>query len=169
MQALVKESKLKVSLIIIASCMCIQVLCNHNNTHIHTYTYTCTTNPPYTVLFVTTYVLFVSPLTTTIVYTSMMYFITSSTENDRATYPDLVKFLTDIRDWQALAAHLLPGKSAAAIDKIRSIHNGNVQECKKALFMEYLTIGDKSWSTVMTALVNIGNDDLAEDIKQKLG
>ena len=99
----------------------------------------------------------------------MTYFITSSTENDRATYPDLVKFLTDIRDWQTLAAHLLPGKSAAAIDKIRAIHNGNVRECKKALFMEYLTIGDGSWSTVMTALVNIGNDDLAKVIKQKLG
>ena len=99
----------------------------------------------------------------------MMCLITSPTENDRITYPDLVKFLTDIRDWQTLAAHLLPGKSAAAIDRIRAIHNGNVRECKKALFMEYLTVGDGSWTTVMTSLINIGNDDLAKDIKQKLG
>ena len=99
----------------------------------------------------------------------MMCLITSPTENDRITYSDLVKFLTDIRDWQTLAAHLLPGKSAAAIDRIRAIHNGNVRECKKALFMEYLTVGDGSWTTVMTSLKNIGNDDLAKDIKQKLG
>ena len=99
----------------------------------------------------------------------MYLIITSPTENDRTTYPDLVKFLTDIRDWQTLATHLLPGKSAAAIDRIRAIHNGNVRECKKALFMEYLTTGDRSWTTVLTALVNIGNDDLAKDIRQKLG
>ena len=80
-----------------------------------------------------------------------------------------MKFLTDIRDWQTLAAHILPGNAAGPIKRIRDIHNGNVRECKKALFMEYLEAGDRSWSTVMTALISIGNDDLAEDIKQKLG
>ena len=99
----------------------------------------------------------------------MICCITSIIENDRTTYSDLVKFLTEIRDWQTLAAHILPGNTAAPIDRIRAVHNGNTRECKKALCIEYLKNGDRSWNTIMTALVKIGNDDLAKDIKQKLG
>ena len=97
------------------------------------------------------------------------YYIALPTENDRTTYPDLVKFLTEVRDWQALAAHILPGNAAGPISRIRAVHNGNTRECKKALCFEYLTTGDRSWNTIMTALVNTGNDDLAKDIKRKIG
>ena len=93
----------------------------------------------------------------------------SITENDRTTYPDLVKFLTEIRDWQTLAAHILPGSADGPINKIRATHNGNVRECKKALFMQFQESGDRSWNTIMNALIRIGNDKLAKDIKKKLG
>ena len=93
----------------------------------------------------------------------------SITENDRTTYPDLVKFLTEIRDWQTLAAHILPGSAAGPIDRIRATHNGNVRECKKALYMQFLEKGDRSWNTIMNALTRIGNDKLAKEIKKKLG
>ena len=109
----------------------------------------------------------ISSIIYTYKFDSLLTFI--STENDRTTLPDLVKLLTDIRDWPTLAAHILPGNAAGVIKRIRDIHNGNIRECKKALFMEYLETGDKSWSTLMTALISTGNIDLAEDIKQKLG
>ena len=102
----------------------------------------------------------------------MMYsshYRTLPTENDRTTYPDLVKFLAEIHDWQTLAAHILPGSAAGPIDRIRAVHNGNTRECKKALCIEYLRSGDRSWNTIMTALVNTGNDDLAKHIKQNIG
>ena len=98
-----------------------------------------------------------------------MQCITSPTENDRTTYADLLDYLKDFRDWQTLAVHILPGNTDGPIDKIRATHNGNIRECKKALFLQFLETGDRSWNTVMDALIETGNDNLAEEIKQKLG
>ena len=78
-------------------------------------------------------------------------------------------YLQDIRDWQKFGMHILPGNSTGPIEKIQATHNGNFRECKKALFIEYMNTGDRSWKTVIAALVKIGYDDLAEEIKQKLG
>jgi len=94
---------------------------------------------------------------------------TPTTERDRTTYADMLDYLKDIRDWQALATLILPGDAARTIERIRATYNGNTRECKKALFIEYLENGDKSWNTVIAALLTTGNDDLAEDIKRKLG
>ena len=55
--------------------------------------------------------------------------------------------------------HILPGNYAGPIEKIQATHNGNFRECKKALFIEYMNTGDRSWKIL----------DLAEEIKQKLG
>ena len=90
-------------------------------------------------------------------------------EKDRTTYSDLLDYLKDIRDWQKLGMHMLPGNYAGPIEKIQATHNGNFRECKKALFIEYMNTGDRSWKTVIAALIKIGYDDLAEEIKQKLG
>ena len=65
--------------------------------------------------------------------------------------------------------HILPGKSAGPIEKIQATHNGSFRECKKALFIEYLDHGDRSWKTVIAALIKCGLNDLAEEIKQKIG
>ena len=90
-------------------------------------------------------------------------------EKDRTTYSDLVDYLQDIRDWQKLGMHILPGNFTGPIEKIQATHNGNIRECKKALFIEYMNTGDRSWKTLIAALMKTGYDYLAEEIKQKLG
>ena len=65
--------------------------------------------------------------------------------------------------------HILPGNYAGPIEKIQAKHNGDFRECKKALFIKYMNNGDRSWKTVIAALIKCGLDDLAEEIKQKLG
>lgn len=91
------------------------------------------------------------------------------TERDRTTYPDLLYFLKDVSDWQSLGAHILPGNTEGPIEIIYTTHKGDVQECKKALFLEYLKAGDRSWTTVIAALIKIGNKNLAKEVKQNLG
>ena len=91
------------------------------------------------------------------------------TERDRTTYPDLLYYLKDVSDWQTLGAHILLENSERPIEIIYATHKGDVQECKKALFLEYLKAGDRSWNSVIAALIKIGNKNLAKDIKQKLG
>ena len=65
--------------------------------------------------------------------------------------------------------HILPGNSAGPIEKIQAAHNGDFRESKKALFIDYLNNGDRSWKTVIAALIKCGQDDLAREIRQKLG
>ena len=98
-----------------------------------------------------------------------VYSFTLFTERDRTTYPDLLYFLKDVSDWQSLGAHILPGNTEGPIEIIYTTHKGDVQECKKALFLEYLKAGDRSWTTVIAALIKIGNKNLAKEVKQNLG
>ena len=93
----------------------------------------------------------------------------SPTERGRTTYPDLLYYLKDVSDWQTLGAHILPGNSEGPIEIIYATHKGDVQECKKALFLEYLKAGDRSWNSIIDALIKMRNKNLAKDIKQKLG
>ena len=90
------------------------------------------------------------------------------TESNRTTYPDLLYYLKDFSDWQALGAHILPGNSEELIQIIYTTHEADVQECKKNLFFEYLKAGDRSWSTVIAALIKIGNKALASDIHKRI-
>ena len=94
---------------------------------------------------------------------------TSPTEKDRTTYPDLLYYLKDVSDWQTLGAHILPGNPAGPIEIIYTTHKGDVRECKKALFLEYLKIGDRSWTSIINALIKTDHKNLAKEIKQKLG
>ena len=68
-----------------------------------------------------------------------------------------------------LGMHILPGNSAGPIEKIQAAHNGDFRECKKALFNEFLNNGDRSWKTVIAAVIKCGYDDLAEEIQEKIG
>ena len=77
--------------------------------------------------------------------------------------------MKDVSDWQTLGAHILPGNPAGPIEVIYTTYKGDVQECKKALFIKYLRSGDRSWKTVIAALIKADYDNLAEEIKQKLG
>ena len=95
--------------------------------------------------------------------------IISLIEKDRTTYADLLDYFKDFKDWQVLATHLFPSNSAILIERIRATHNGNIRECKKAMFTEFLKTGDRSWNTVIAALLKTGNDSLVKEIKQKLG
>ena len=99
----------------------------------------------------------------------VVFMLKFSSEKDRTTYSDLLAFLKDLRDWQTLGTHILPGNTAESINRISAAHNGNVRECKKALFNEYLRFGDRSWRTVIAGLIKTGCDNLAKDIKQQLG
>ena len=90
-------------------------------------------------------------------------------EKDRTTYSDLLHYLQDVDNWQTLGANILPGEPAGLIKIIHRTYNGDVRECKKELFIEYMRNGDRSWKTVIAALIKIGDKNLAEGIKKKLG
>ena len=78
-------------------------------------------------------------------------------ERDRTTYSDLLDYLHDVDDWKALAVNILPGEPTGLIKIIERSYNGDVRECKKELFSEYMKNGDRSWNTVIAALTKIGN------------
>jgi len=90
-------------------------------------------------------------------------------DRDRVTYAGLVELLKDVNDWYKLGVHLLPKGSTEQLEKIHRFYEGNVRECKKALYIKYLEVGDRSWTTVTTALVKIGHKELAKVITQTLG
>ena len=81
----------------------------------------------------------------------------------------MLDYLKDLSDWQTLGAHILPGHPAGQIEIIYANHKGNVRECKKELFIEYLKTGDRSWKTIIAALIKMKHTNLADDIKQKVG
>ena len=47
--------------------------------------------------------------------------------------------------------------------------NDDIQTCKRELFTIYMQMGDRSWNTVIAALIKCGHKNLAKDIKQELG
>ena len=101
--------------------------------------------------------------------TECLYVHTSFTEKDRTTYPDLLDYLQDVDDWQTLGANILPGDPTGLIKIIHRTYNGDVRECKKELFIEYMRNGNRSWTTVIAVLNKMRYTNLAKDIKQKLG
>ena len=87
---------------------------------------------------------------------------------DRVTYAGLVEQLKDVNDWYQLGMHLLPKSDIKQLEEIHKHYEGNVKECKKALFIKYLELGDRSWNTVIAALTNTGYKGLATTIIQNL-
>ena len=116
---------------------------------------------PYDNLYITTRIFYNSYCCCTVYFTH--------TEKDRTTYSDLLHYLQDVDDWQTLGANILPGEPSGLIKIIHRTYNGDVRECKKELFIEYMRNGDRSWKTVISALIKLGNKNLAGNIKQKVG
>ena len=98
-----------------------------------------------------------------------MYIIIPYIERNRVTLPGLLEHLKDVVNWDILGAHLLPANDLAAIESIRNTFIGNVDRCKMALFQKYMEVGDRSWTTVITALKKSGYENIAKDIAQSLG
>jgi len=88
---------------------------------------------------------------------------------DRVTYPGLLEHLKDVSDWHTFGAYLLPSGNFGELEIIRKTHKGDVGECKKALFIKYMEVGDRSWNTVITALKKTDYKNIAKDISQVLG
>lgn len=94
----------------------------------------------------------------------------SHTDRDIVTYAGLVDQLKDVSNWYNLGIHLLGRDDySEQLESIHKSNEGNVRECKKALFIKYLEVGDRSWNTVTAALVKIGHEELAKVITQFLG
>ncbi|XP_065883364.1 uncharacterized protein [Dysidea avara] len=90
-------------------------------------------------------------------------------DRDRVTYAGLVEKLKDVNNWYELGMYLLPRGNTEQLANIHKSNEGNVRECKKALLIKYLEVGDRSWNTVTLALVKIGHKELATIITQSLG
>jgi len=81
----------------------------------------------------------------------------------------LLYYLQDVADWETLGAHILPKTSIGQLGVFKSTHKGDVHECRREVFIEYMRNGDRSWTTVIDALRKMRHTNLADDIKQKLG
>jgi len=90
-------------------------------------------------------------------------------ERDRVTYPGLLERLKNLSDWHTFGAHLLPPDNFGELESIRITYKGDVGECKKALFIKYMEVGDRSWNTVIAALKKANYKNIAKDISQALG
>ena len=81
----------------------------------------------------------------------------------------MLYYLQGLADWKTLGAYILPKDSVAQLDSIDRTYKGNVQQCKQELFTEYLKSGDRSWSTIIAALIKMREINLVDEIKEKLG
>jgi len=90
-------------------------------------------------------------------------------ERNRVTYPGLLEHLKNVSDWHTFGAYLLPPDNFGELESIRITCKGDVGECKKALFIKYMEVGDRSWNTVITALKKTDYKNIAKDISQALG
>ena len=90
-------------------------------------------------------------------------------EKNRVTYPGLLEHLKDVSDWDTVGAYLLPADDMAALEIIHKSNNGDVDECKKALFRKFMKVGDRSWTTVIAALNKSGYNNIAKSVMQKIG
>jgi len=90
-------------------------------------------------------------------------------EKDKVTYPGLLMHLKDVSDWDSVGAHFLPADDMGALENIRKSKNGDVDECKKALFRKFMEVGDRSWTTVVAALKKSGYKNIAKGIMKNFG
>ena len=79
----------------------------------------------------------------------------------------MVENLRSVTNWQTLGTHILPPDHVEEIQIIYENHKHDVLACQRDLFREYLKVGDRSWNTVIQALIKTGYKNLAKDIKQK--
>ena len=87
------------------------------------------------------------------------------TDRDKTNLQDLLKYLRPVTNWQKLGLELsLP---AVEIEIISANHGNDVEACQLDLFTVYMRMGDRSWNTVIAALLNSGHKNLAKDIKKK--
>ena len=101
------------------------------------------------------------------VYSGICYVdILVAVGRDRTNLQDLLRYLRPVTKWQKLGVHLLPDEE---IQIIYENHKNDVEACQFELFTKYMQMGDRSWKTVIAALIKSGYTNLAEDIKQQLG
>ena len=55
------------------------------------------------------------------------------------------------------------------IEIISENHKNDVEACQLELFTKYVRMGDRSWNTVIAALMKCGHKNLAKDIKKQRG
>ena len=84
------------------------------------------------------------------------------------TVPELTTYLYGVTKWKQLAIYLLPPESAPTeIDKISKNCQGDVDECKRQLYSEFLKQGTCTWKKVIEALEKSKHLTIAQSVKAK--
>ena len=65
--------------------------------------------------------------------------------------------------------YLLPAGDIVAVENIDKTYKGDVEQCKLALFRKYMEVGDRSWTTVISALKKSGYKNIAITVSQTIG
>ena len=96
-------------------------------------------------------------------------YVISCTEKNRVTLPGLLEHLKDVVHWNTFGVHLLPADDIVAVQSIGTTYKGDVEQCKLALFQKYMEVGDRSWTTVISALKKSGYKNIAITVSQTIG
>ena len=97
-----------------------------------------------------------------------MYFIHSFCYSGIADLASVIKFLRNLVNWQYLGLEL--GLLYPKLEIIEKEHRGNITECKTKMLASWLLQQDvnrhsvPSWSMLKTALLEIGENELASKI-----
>ena len=83
--------------------------------------------------------------------------------------PGLLEHLKDVVNWDTFGVHLLPADNSVAVQIINKTCKGDVEQCKLALFQKYMEVGDRSWTTVISALKKSGYKNIAITVSQTIG
>ena len=84
------------------------------------------------------------------------------------TYPDLMKLLGKVAEWNILAAFLLDDSDGSKTKSIAMSNQYDVASCRADMIREYLKSGNVSWQKVLEALRDAGYTNLANDIEESL-
>ena len=90
------------------------------------------------------------------------------TIDDRPVASLLIQWLQPLVNWKSFGIWL-PGLTQADILKIETEHRGKIDDEKFALYSDWLKVYPKAtWKDVITALMKIDENTLAQDIKDHM-
>ena len=86
---------------------------------------------------------------------------------DKAELVDLLRELQEVISWFKLGVELkIPIDRLLAI---RADYMNKVDDCKTQMLIVWLRLGTCTWTSLITAVVNIGRRDIAETLGKKYG
>ena len=83
------------------------------------------------------------------------------------TYQNLLPYIEHVDDWKLLGTYLLPNEyTPRVINDNNRTHRGDVDECRHTLLLEYIKVGEVSWSKVINSLEKSCHSNVAKMIKR---